>query len=110
MRFPIQSNLWGLDYAWNSESPFSYASSGVVLEVTGSPSKYPFLHLYLHWALDSLQPEVSRLGTYLIGAAVVVVSTELSVVLEKVDGAHRFGQLLIPLGCAVLAMVGLMAH
>ena len=80
------------------------------MEVKGSPSKYPFLHLSLHWALDSLQPEVGRQGTLSIGAAVVVVTVELFVILVKVDGAHRFGQPLVSLGCAVLAMRWLMAH
>ena len=61
------------------------------MEVKGTPSKYPFLHLSLHWALVSLQPEVSRYGTLSIGAVVVVVTAELSVVLVKVDGAHHFG-------------------
>ena len=67
------------------------------MEVKGTPSKYPFLHLSLHWALDSLQPEVGRQGTLSIGAAVVVVTAELSVVLVKVTehivlDSHQFHQ------------------
>ena len=80
------------------------------MEVKGSPNKYPFLHLSLHWALDGLQPKVGRQGTLSIGAAVVVVTVELSVILVKVDGAHHFGQPLVPQGCAVLAMRWLMAY
>ena len=80
------------------------------MEVKGSPSKYPFLPLSLHGALDILQPEVGGQGTHSIGAAIAGVTIESSVVLEKVDGTTRFGQLLVPLGCPVLAMVWLMAH
>ena len=75
------------------------------MEIKGSPSKYPFLPLSPHWALDNLQSQVGVQGTHSIGVAIAVVTVELSAVFEKVDRAIRFGQLLIPLGC-VAVMVG----
>ena len=75
------------------------------MEVKGSLNKYPFLPLSPHWALDNLQSEVVVQGTHSIGVAIAVVTAGLSVVLEKVDEANRLGQLLIPLGCPVLAMM-----
>ena len=80
------------------------------MEVKGSPNKYHFLPLSPHWTLDNLQTEVGVQGIHTIGVAVAAVITELSVVLEKVDGADHFEQLLIPLGCPVLAMVRLLIH
>ena len=80
------------------------------MEVKENPSKYPFLLLSPHWALDNLQPEIGVQGTHSIGVAIAVVTAGLSVVLEKVDGADHFEQILVPLGCPELAMMWLMAH
>ena len=80
------------------------------MEVKGSPSKYPFLLLSPHWAIDNMQPEIGVQGTHSIGVAIAVVTAGLSVVFEKINGANHFEQLLVPLDCPVLVMLWLMAH